>query len=264
MTSFNSVSISTGVAKFVAKYPVTERKPNDAPLAGYFNYIHLIDALKTLSSDTVDVSKFQNMVIDQFHQQGILSAKMKLITPFSSDSVASSGRGQSGMLKLHFNLDDVSIQHSTFGPDGIAKGDGNSVEPLNLSIRLNIDGSVNDSQRADIEALLGSDSAVSASLRACIRDALANQQPLEIAIERAKLLLGPHLEEAIGSGFDLKIKLKRDQLFDGIKVVIGRSDFRQENRPLSNSEDIVTWGGADLTQLRSYSKLPSHIGSFNL
>lgn len=255
MTAFNSISLISDQLKFTAKYPACDKKSADNPLKGYFNYIHMVHLHQAAASNPENTPAFLNKAIEQFHQQGLAAVKIKLISNKVSQQTESSKHQEFEVIKFTRPLSQVAINHGNFRADQIVKEDGNTCESLSYVVRIR-SGNINSTQHKEIhDKLLNDSSPIVEEIEKGIREAVGNGQALEVAIQNVEAVLLPQLARHLEGNFDLKIKLKRQELFSNTRVVVSSSTYPAQNRGLSKNDQTRTWEGTHSAPSR-YTSLP--------
>lgn len=215
--------------QFKAKYPLGQSDPGN-PLVGLFNYVPLQSVLKASAQNPSPTPEFMKKLIEEFHDQQLLSMKVKYL-PHSD--VDKGPRSAKPSLTLSQPMKKVPINHSHFRQDQIAQGNGDSYENLICKMRLRSD-KLNASTEVELTQLLsGLLREQTGPINTAIRNALASGQPLEIALRDAEAKCLDQITERLGDQFDLTIELERPELLEDIVVVIGRSTYHGANRELS-------------------------------
>lgn len=241
MTTLNSVSLTSDQFKLSAKYLASENKTSQDPLEGCFNYIHLIKPLNALTSSSANTTELMKKVLEEFHQQSLPEMKLKLQSIGIAKQTNATNNQKPGVVKFVRSLCRVAINHGNFRTDQIAKGDGNSSESLIYSLRIRSSKLTEDGKKDIHDNLLHDSSTVVTNMEGKIRDAVGHGKALETAIQSAESVLIPYLRKRLGDSFDLKVKLKRPDLFSEIQVAISSTNYQGDNRALSRNQLINTW-----------------------
>lgn len=229
MPKFNAISLATENIKFSAKYPAPEKQSKDNPLQGYFNYIHAVPLLESQSKQLGSNPSLVKALIEQFHTQQLAAAKIK----FALVNKTAKPAKPLNNLKYSGQLDSVAINHDNFRADQIVGGSGNSQETLQYSVRVRAD-KMDDTLREKLSReVFNPNSNVIKNMEQGIRKAVGAGQALEIGIQNAERALAPAVAEIPGN-FDLKIKLKRAQLFSNTAVVVSSAYYNADRGLLKN------------------------------
>lgn len=248
MPTFNAISLVAENLKFSAKYPAPHNSCPENPLQGYFNYIHAVPLLERQSRGLSSNPHLINTLIEQFHNQELAAVKIKFALRKSG------GQHEKpvippNQLKYSRHLNGMAINHDNFRADQIVSGCGNSYETLQCSIRIrgeHLNNTVRDKLNTEI---LNPSSNTMKDIEQGIRNAAGAGLALEVALQHTERALAPQVQCHLPGHFDLKIKLKRNQLFSNTRVVVSSSYFSAD-RGLSKTQG--------LPNLEAEAALPTH------